>query len=186
MRSSMKKVRFVAVAAALVATAVGGLAPVVGADPAAVMRPMLWVFCSVNHSAPSGPAAIPKAFVPAVGMSCSVIAPAVVMRPILLAACSVNHIAPSEPTAMSSGLLGWLGVLNSLVTTPAVVIRPTAFRAPASVNHNAPSGPATMPCGRLSAVARSVSVIDPVVVMRPIRLPNSSVNHNAPSGPAVM
>jgi len=29
-------------------------------------------------------------------------------------------------------------------------------------------------------------VIDPVVVMRPIRLPNSSVNHNAPSGPAVM
>ncbi|HMG25313.1 MAG TPA: hypothetical protein VKH36_00720 [Acidimicrobiia bacterium] len=29
-------------------------------------------------------------------------------------------------------------------------------------------------------------MIDPVVVIRPIRLPNSSVNHKAPSGPAVM
>ena len=64
---------------------------------------------------------------------------------------------------MSSGLLGWLGVLNSLVTTPAVVIRPTALNAPASVNHNAPSGPATMPCGRLSAVAKVGLVIDLVV-----------------------
>ena len=34
MRSSMKKALFVGVAAVLVATAVGGLAPVVGADPA--------------------------------------------------------------------------------------------------------------------------------------------------------
>ena len=34
MRSSMKTARSVAVAAVLVATAVGGLAPVVGADPA--------------------------------------------------------------------------------------------------------------------------------------------------------
>src|SRR5207237_9540425 len=74
---------------------------------------------------------------------------------------------------------------NSLVTTPAVVMRPISAE-PASVNHNAPAGPLVMPAGPLPAPGTANSVITPAVVRRPIwSLPNS-VNHRAPSGPTVI
>src|SRR6185436_13422136 len=72
---------------------------------------------------------------------------------------------------------------NSIVTTPAVDIRP--IRLPVcSVNHIAPSGPAAMPYGPLFDLGSGYSVTTPSVVIRPIRLPMRSVNHRAPSGPA--
>ena len=67
------------------------------------MRPMRSPPCSVNHSAPSGPAVIPCGLLAAVGSVNSLIAPAVVIRPMRLPYCSVNHSAPSGPTVMSQG-----------------------------------------------------------------------------------
>ena len=71
--------------------------------PKTVMRPMLLPLDSANHSAPSGPSAIPIGAAPAVGTAYSAIAPLVLMRPILLPAVSVNHRAPSGPAAIPNG-----------------------------------------------------------------------------------
>lgn len=60
---------------------------------------------SVNHSAPSGPAAMPKGPHSAVGSVNSVTRPAVVIRPIRCARYSVNHSAPSGPLLMTVGPL---------------------------------------------------------------------------------
>lgn len=106
-------------------------------------------------------------------------------RPILFAPNSVNHSEPSFPLVMPVGRLSALGVGNSSVTTPVVVIRPILL-ALNSVNHSAPSGPTVMPLGPLSAVGMSNSVIAPVVVIRPILPVRSSTNHSAPSGPRVI
>ena len=81
--------------------------------PAVVMRPILLPLNSVNHSAPSGPAVMPKGSLPAVGIGNSVITPAVVMRPILLALRSVNHSAPSGPAVMPAGKLLAVVIGNS-------------------------------------------------------------------------
>src|ERR1017187_584082 len=66
-------------------------------SPAVVIRPILLLLDSANHSAPSGPAAIPAGQANAVGTGYSVMYPAVVIRPILSPSCSVNHSAPSGP-----------------------------------------------------------------------------------------
>ena len=50
--------------------------------PDVVMRPIWLAFCSVNQSAPSGPAAMLFGMLVAVGIANSVIVPAGVMRPI--------------------------------------------------------------------------------------------------------
>ena len=55
-----------------------------------------------------------------------------------------------------------------------------------SVNQRLPSGPAVMPSGKAAAVGMLNSVITPLGVMRPTRLPNDSVNQRLPSGPAAM
>ena len=68
----------------------------------------------------------------------------------------------------SDDLLG-VGMENSPVTTPAVVIRPILF-ALLSVNHRAPSGPVVMQQAPLFAVGMENSVTVPVVVIRPILL----------------
>src|SRR4051794_18943699 len=69
---------------------------------------------------------------------------------------------------------------------PAVVIRPISF-AESSVNQSAPSGPLAIEKGRLFAPGTVNSVMDPPVVIRPIRLPlKSSVNHMFSSGPTTM
>jgi hypothetical protein len=52
--------------------------------PAGVIRPILLPACSVNQSAPSGPAMMPQGRPSDVGIENSAIAPAVVIRPIWL------------------------------------------------------------------------------------------------------
>ena len=74
--------------------------------PAVVIRPILLAAISVNHSAPSGPAAMPAGSLSVVGIANSVMAPAVVIRPILLPLYSVNHSAPSGPAAMPGTAAG--------------------------------------------------------------------------------
>jgi len=91
--------------------------------PAVVIRPILLPWCSVNQSAPSGPAVMPWGPLPGVGTVNSVMTPVVVIRPILLPLYSVNHNAPSGPAVISKGSLLAVGIVNSLIT-PAVVIRP--------------------------------------------------------------
>jgi hypothetical protein len=86
--------------------------------PVVVMRPTVLVPLSVNHSAPSGPIAIPCGELPAAGTEYTVITPATVTRPI--AADVVNHIAPSGP-ALIARAPPETG--NSSLTKPAVVIR---------------------------------------------------------------
>jgi hypothetical protein len=71
--------------------------------PAVVIRPILLVLPSVNHSAPSGPAVIALPPMLAVGVGYSEIVPAVVIRPMLSPCCSVNHSAPSGPAVMPRG-----------------------------------------------------------------------------------
>src|SRR5262249_57739096 len=96
--------------------------------PPVVMRPILLALYSVNHSAPSGPAAIPAVQAHPVATGYSVIigfagVAFVGIRPILLALYSVNHSAPSGPTAILSGLLLALGVAY-WVMAPPVGTRP--------------------------------------------------------------
>jgi hypothetical protein len=68
--------------------------------PVVVIRPIWLPLCSVNHSAPSGPAVMPKSPLLAVGIVNSVMVPVVVIRPILLLLKSENHNAPSGPAVM--------------------------------------------------------------------------------------
>ena len=117
-------------------------------------------------------------------------APAVVMRPIWSLPELVNHSTSSGPSVMSVGLLLVPGRTNSLVTVPAVVMRPMAPLAvlPDSVNHKAPSGPVTMFAGAAPAVMpvlNSLMVVS-VGLMLPIRSTLVSVNQRLLSGPTVM
>src|SRR4051794_15878667 len=87
---------------------------------------------------------------------------------------------------MFSGSLIGEGRGNSLVTTPAGVMRPISPE-PASVNHNAPAGPLVRPAGPLPAPGTATSpVTTPAVVRRPIWSLLNSVNHRAPSEPTVI
>src|SRR2546428_256625 len=90
-----------------------------------VTRPILLEH-SVNHTLPSGPAAMKAGRLFAVGTGNSVISPAGVIRPIWFALISVNHRFPSEPEAMSSGSLFAVGTGNS-IRLPEVLIRPILF-----------------------------------------------------------
>src|SRR5258708_39577599 len=109
-----------------------------------LMRPTLLPCCSVNQSAPSGPAVIPSGKLFVVGKGYSVIAPCVVIRPILFALGSVNHNAPSCAAVIACSPQQ-LGTGNSAIA-PAVVMRPILFPF-CSVNQSAPSRPATIPNG---------------------------------------
>src|SRR5580700_8069761 len=62
---------------------------------------------------------------------------------------------------------------------------PFPVQYPWLVNHSAPSGPVVIPSGS-SASGTGYVVITPLVVIRPIALPNKLVNHSAPSGPTVI
>src|SRR5256885_6325793 len=74
----------------------GSTAATIG-ETSTLARPILLVFASVNHSAPSGPAVMPYGPLLAVGIGNSVTTPPVVMRPILPPKYSANHRAPSDP-----------------------------------------------------------------------------------------
>src|SRR5580693_8058238 len=105
-------------------------------NPPVVMRPIL-PMNSVNQSAPSGPATIPKGWLfCGVGTGYSAVTtPAVVMRPILLLEYSVNQSAPSDPVAIPAQPAAAVGTGYS-VTTPAVEMRPILL-AVYSVNQSA-------------------------------------------------
>ncbi len=132
-----------------------------------VILPIFFAMRSVNHSAPSGPTAMPYGSLSAVGTANSVIAPLTVIRPILLpeAADSVNHRAPSGPAVMNSGPAP--AARGYSVKIPAGEILPILLPA-SSVNQIAPSGPAAMPWGWPPGVGMEYSERAPAVVMRPI------------------
>src|SRR5258708_32595645 len=91
------------------------------------MRPILLALVSVNHSAPSGPLAMPVGSLFGVGIENSVSTPAVVIRPIVLLTCSVNHSAPSGPAVMQQGTREDVGIWNSpKAYAPACSTPPTA------------------------------------------------------------
>src|SRR4051812_23376651 len=75
----------------------------------------------VNHSAPSGPRAMPRGPEMIGSVKC-VTAPAGVIRPIERLPAFVNHSAPSGPTAMPCGAEMLASV--KCVSAPAVVMRP--------------------------------------------------------------
>src|SRR5262245_35879926 len=108
---------------------------------------MLLLMYSVNHSLPSGPAAMPNGWLAGLGTGNSSNEPDVVTRPIWFALYSVNHSRPSGPEAITAGSLDAVGTANS-VKDPEVETRPILF-ALLSVNHTLPSGPAAMPPGVL-------------------------------------
>jgi len=83
----------------------------------------------------------------------------------------LNHGAPSGPGAIPCDCP--ISILASLVTVPAVVIRP--IESVPVVNHSAPSGPAVIPYGPLMPVP--VYVVNlPLAVFRPIELSPLLVN----------
>src|SRR5262249_55604905 len=69
--------------------------------------------------------------------------PAGVIRPIAPFS-SVNQRLPSGPAVISAGALAVVRPAENSVMTPAVVIRPMAWR---SVNQRLPSGPRVIPMG---------------------------------------
>jgi hypothetical protein len=88
-----------------------------------VIRPIWLPLDSVNHSAPSGPAAIPTEELLAVGTVNSLVTtPSGVIRPILLPENSVNHSAPSGPAAMPVGALPAVGTAYSVMVCAAAGI----------------------------------------------------------------
>src|ERR1700730_5989839 len=68
-----------------------------GVSGPVVIRPILLAPNSVNHSAPSGPATIPKGWLDGDGRAKDETKPAVVIRPIAFPLFLVNHRAPSGP-----------------------------------------------------------------------------------------
>src|SRR4051794_20604855 len=82
---------------------VGGLNSLIA--PAVVICPTSFEPVSVNHRAPSEPAAMPVGLLPGPGTTNSVIAPPGVIRPISAEPFSVNQTLPSGPAAMPVGLL---------------------------------------------------------------------------------
>ncbi len=91
-----------------------------------------------------------------------------VIFPILFPITSVNQTLAvrAGPAVMPSGLLRPVGIGNSLITTPAVVIRPILPTPKNSVNQRLPSGPFVMPKGLLPDVGTANSVMTPLVVIR--------------------
>ena len=120
--------------------------------PAVVIRPIWCVAPSVNQRLPSGPAAIPRGPLKAVGIVNSVTAPAVVIRPILLVLPplnSTNQRLSSGPNAKPKEPL--IEGMGNSVMTPLGVTR--AILPPlSSANQTLPSGPATIPRGSLIGV----------------------------------
>src|SRR6516164_1248708 len=73
--------------------------------PAVVMRPMVSVLYSANHSEPSGPGSMIPGNAAAVGTANSVTVPDRVTRAILSASPSATQIFPSGPAVMRSSPL---------------------------------------------------------------------------------
>ena len=80
---------------------------------AAVLIRTSWLGNSLSQRLPSGPAAIAKGPLLAVGIENSVMTPVGVIRAILLPWNSGNHRLPSGPVTMSCGWLANVGTGNS-------------------------------------------------------------------------
>jgi hypothetical protein len=152
--------------------------------PDVVIRPIRLAFCSVNQSAPSGPAVMSTWASPPPSEN-RVTAPVVVMRPIWPSA--VNHRAPSAPVVIPRSMPG--AATGNIVMAPPVVMRPI-LGGKFAVNHRAPSGPRAMSAGGTLVDGSGKPVTVPAVVIRPIapvlRLAVEAVNHRAASGPSVI
>ncbi len=72
-------------------------------SPSMVTRPTRSTADSVNHIAPSAPAAMPNGPPSGVGGTNAEEEPSGVIRPMRCVRYSVNHIAPSGPAAISVG-----------------------------------------------------------------------------------
>ena len=103
----------------------------------------------------------------------------------MFAVNSLNHRFPSAPAAIPDGTLNSVGIGNSVIAPPVVILAILLPPGATSVAHSAPSGPSVMAAGEL-APGRLYSVIAPAVVIRPILPGKFSQNHSAPSGPGVM
>jgi len=119
--------------------------------PAVVRRPILGGLAaySVNHSAPSGPAAISCGPLGLVGIGYSVIAPEVVIRPILWPFSSVNQSAPSGPTVMPAGWLTGVGTSYSVTPQALAGSSSAAIKTPCNSrtgdHRSRPPGPSPLP-----------------------------------------
>ena len=82
---------------------------------------------------------------------------------------------------MPKGLALGVGIGNSPVMTPAVVILTISFME-YSVNHRLPSGPAVIP---IEYPPVTIWVIEPAGVTRPTQ-PEGVVNQRFPSGPVAI
>src|SRR5688500_16111881 len=102
--------------------------------PPVVIRPIWLPARSVNHRLPSGPAAIPKGSLAAVGTGNSVMTPPGVMRPIRLPALSVTQRLPSGPATIPAGPLAAAGSGKPVIDTPWA---PDGDGAATRATHNA-------------------------------------------------
>src|SRR4051794_37442083 len=108
--------------------------------PAGVIRPIAPAKPElVNHTLPSGPAAMPRCVFPPTESGNSVIVPEGVIRPIapgpIVRSSEVNHTLPSGPAVIAVGqLLALRPIVNSVIA-PEAEIRPIAPEPDASVNH---------------------------------------------------
>ena len=128
------------------------------------MRPILLTSCSVNHSAPSEPAAMWYGTLFDVGTGKRSTVPSTVIRPISWLLKPVNQSAPSGPAVIPTGVIHGTGYS---VTSPSRLIRPIRS-PPISANHTAPSGPRVSRTVKLAGVAIGYSVIVPSSVIFPI------------------
>src|SRR5205809_491420 len=126
----------------------------------------------VNHSAPSGPALMPRGCeIPAPAYAVEVVA---VTRPIESLPSLVNHMAPSGPAAIPLG--PWMVASVKWVTMPVVVMRPMEL-LPLLVNQSALSGPLVMLVGLEMVGSAWVTMVPVVGCKRPIELVLVLVNH---------
>jgi hypothetical protein len=89
--------------------------------PLVVIRPILEAPCSVNHSAPSGPAVMATGLLLAVGVLKEVTTPSVLRRLIFDEVPSVNQSEPSLALVIPSGALPLASVFSSVMTVPALL-----------------------------------------------------------------
>ena len=145
----------------------------------------------VNHSAPSGPAAMPLGpLIDRVLRDSSVSRNAPDFIGALIPQTTLYSSGPAARDADLDRLPAGVGTEYS-VNVPAVVMRPTLL-VQSSVNHSAPSGPVATEAGPAPDVGIEYSVICALlpgtafVGIRAMLLFPASENHSAPSGPLVI
>ena len=156
---------------------IAGMANELNVGPA-VVRPILFVADSVNHTAPSEPVVIPTGlfFVP--GIVARVTAPVLLMWPSLLLPALTNHTLPSAPTVRSPGWLLVPGILKSEIVCVAAPAGPAEATAATASN--------TIDASALPACRRCDSVLPSCMCStRPIapRMSTSSVRPTAVGQP---